>query len=81
VPVSLGASVSRCRLLSEDERLDLLIGLQGNLADVKRRYAALPLGQDHLSFRKRKAAMEREMDLFEADIATFSRSSMYVTEE
>jgi hypothetical protein len=81
VPLSLGASVPRFRLLSEDERLDVLVGLQGNLADVKQRYAAFPLGQNHLSFRKRKAAMEREMDLLEADIATFSPSRMYVTEE
>jgi hypothetical protein len=50
------------------------------LADVKRRYSALSLGQDHLSYRKRKEAMEAQMAQLEADITTFSRQNVYITE-
>jgi hypothetical protein len=74
-------SEPHCRLLSEDDRLEILRGLQANLADVRKRYAALPLGQDTLSFRKRKEAMEAQMAQLEADISAFSRRSIYVTEE
>jgi hypothetical protein len=52
----------RRRLLSEDERMDILGEVQANLADVRKRYAALPLGQDNLSFRKTKAEMEALRD-------------------
>jgi hypothetical protein len=71
---------TRCRLLSEEERLKILGGLQANLADVKRRYGAMSFGQDHLSYRKRKEAMEAQMAQLEADIATFSRQHVYITE-
>jgi hypothetical protein len=71
---------TRCRLLSEEERLEILQGLQANLADIKRRYGALSFGQDHISFRKRKEKMEADMATLEADIATFSRQNVYITE-
>jgi hypothetical protein len=71
---------TRCRLLTEDERREILTGLQANLADIKRRYAAMSFGQDHLSFRKRKEGMEAQMQQLETDIATFSRANVYVTE-
>jgi hypothetical protein len=71
---------TRCRLLTEDERFKILTGLQANLADIKRRYAAMSFGQDHLSFRKRKEGMEAQMQQLETDIATFSRANVYVTE-
>jgi hypothetical protein len=72
---------TRCRLLEESERLGILEGLQANLADVKRRYGALSFGQDHESFRKRKEGMEAQMAQLEADIVTFSRANVYVTEK
>jgi hypothetical protein len=71
---------TRCRLLTEEERIELLNGLQANLADIKRRYGALSFGQDHMSFRKRKEKMEADMATLEADIATFSRQNVYITE-
>jgi hypothetical protein len=71
---------TRCRLLSDDERIKILTGLQANLADIKRRYAAMSFGQDHLSFRKRKEGMEAQMQQLESDISTFSRANVYVTE-
>lgn len=71
---------TRCRLLTEEERLEILNGLQANLADVKKRYGAMSFGQDHMSFRKRKEAMEAEMAQLEADITTFSRQNVYITE-
>jgi hypothetical protein len=61
--------------------MDILGELQANLADVRKRYAALPLGQDNLSFRKSKAEMEAQMAQLEADISTFSRRSVHVTED
>jgi hypothetical protein len=70
----------RCRLLSDDERLKILEGLQANLADIKKRYGAMSFGQDHLSFRKRKEGMEAQMAQLEADITTFQRQNVYVTE-
>jgi len=71
---------TRCRLLSEEERLEILEGLQSNLADVKRRYAALSFGQDNLSFRRKKEEMESQMAQLESDIATFERQNVYITE-
>ena len=71
---------TRCRLLSEEERLEILSGLQSNLADVKRRYAALSFGQDNLSFRRKKEEMETQMAQLETDIATFERQNVYITE-
>jgi hypothetical protein len=71
---------TRCRLLTEDERIKILTGLQANLADIKRRYAAMSFGQDHLSFRKRKEGMEAQMQELENNISTFSRANVYVTE-
>ena len=71
---------TRCRLLSEDERQEILAGLNANLADIKKRYAAMSFGQDHLSFRKRKEQMENDMAQIEADIKTFSRQNVYITE-
>jgi hypothetical protein len=71
---------TRCRLLTDDERFKILAGLQANLADIKRRYAAMSFGQDHLSFRKRKEGMEAQMQQLETDISTFSRANVYVTE-
>jgi hypothetical protein len=71
---------THCRLVSEEERIELLNGLQANLADIKRRYSALSFGQDHISFRKRKEKMEADMAQLEADIATFSRQNVYITE-
>jgi hypothetical protein len=71
---------TRCRLLTDDERIKILTGLQANLADIKRRYAAMSFGQDHLSFRKRKEGMEAQMQQLETHIATFSRANVYVTE-
>ena len=71
---------TRCRLLSEEERLEILEGLNANLADLKKRYASMSFGQDHLSFRKRKESMEADMAQIEADIKTFSRANVYITE-
>jgi hypothetical protein len=71
---------TRCKLLTEEERINILTGLQANLADIKRRYAAMSFGQDHLSFRKRKEGMEAQMQALETDIATCSRANVYVTE-
>ena len=71
---------TRCRLLSEEERLEILEGLNANLADLKKRYASMSFGQDHLSFRKRKESMENDMAQIEADIKTFSRANVYITE-
>jgi hypothetical protein len=73
-------SETRCRLLTDAERIKILQGLQANLADLKRRYGALAFGQDHMSFRKRKEGMEAQMAQLEADIVTFSRANVYVTE-
>lgn len=71
---------TRCRLLPEEERLRILDGLKENMADVKRRYAALSFGQDNLSFRQKKEGMEAEMAQLEKDIDTFSRANVYITE-
>jgi hypothetical protein len=71
----------RCRMLSDEERMDILTGLHANLADTRKRYAALPLGQDNLSFRKRKEALEAQMAQLEEDIAAMSRRNVYVTED
>lgn len=71
---------TRCRLLTEEERHEILEGLEANLADLKKRYAALSFGQDHLSFRKKKEGMEADMAQLENDIKTFSRSNVFVTE-
>jgi hypothetical protein len=71
---------TRCRILTEDERLEVLNGLQANLGEIKKRYGALSFGQDHMSFRKRKEQMEADMAQLEADIATFSRQNIYITE-
>lgn len=71
---------TRCRLLSEEERLSILEGLNANMADLKRRYAALSFGQDNLSFRKKKEDMEAQMAQLEQDINTFSRKNIYITE-
>jgi hypothetical protein len=71
---------TRCKLLTDDGRTKILAGLQANLADIKKRYAAMSFGQDHLSFRKRKEGMEAQMQQLETDIATFSRVNVYVTE-
>ena len=71
---------TRCRLLSEEERLKILEGLQANMADIKRRYTALSFGQDNLSFRQKKEGMEAEMAQLEKDIETFSRANVYITE-
>jgi hypothetical protein len=71
---------TRCRLLNQEERLKILEGLQLNLADNKKRYAALSFGQDHMSFRKRKEGMEQQAAQLEADITTMSRQNIYVTE-
>jgi hypothetical protein len=70
---------TRCRLLSQEERAKILDGLQLNLADNKKRYAALSFGQDHMSFRKRKEGMEQQAAQLEADMATMSRQNVYVT--
>jgi hypothetical protein len=70
----------RCRLVPEEERLEILGGLMANLADVRKRYTALPMGEDNIGFRQRKARMEQEMTQLERDIATFSRQSVYITE-
>lgn len=71
---------TRCRLLSEEERQEILEGLYANLADNKRRYAALSFGQDNLSFRRKKEEMERQAAQLEADIKTFERQNVYITE-
>lgn len=71
---------TRCRLLSEEERIKILDGLNANMADLKKRYAALSFGQDNLSFRKKKEEMEVEMAQLEEDIKTFSRQNVYITE-
>ena len=71
---------TRCRLLTEEERQEILEGLNANLTDLKRRYGALSFGMDHLSFRQRKVRMEREMEQLENDIKTFSRQNVYITE-
>ena len=71
----------RCRLLSEEERQEILAGLNANLNDLKKRYGSMSFGMDHLSFRKRKVDMEREMSQIEADIKTFSRQNVYITEQ
>lgn len=71
---------TRVRLLSESERISVLKGLEDNLADLKKRYAALSFGQDHMSFRKKKEQMESDMAQLEEDIKTFSRQNVYVTE-
>lgn len=71
---------TRCRVLPEDERLAILEGLRENLADNKRRYAALSFGQDNLSFRRKKEELEREAAQLEADIKVFERQHVYVTE-
>ena len=71
----------RCRLLSEQERQEILEGLNANLNDLKKRYGSMSFGMDHLSFRKRKVDMEREMAQIEADIKTFSRQNVYITEQ
>jgi hypothetical protein len=73
-------SETRCRLLSEEERAKILDGLRANLADIKKRYGAMSFGQDHMSFRKRKEGMEAQMAQLEADILTFSRANVYITE-
>ncbi|OHT13269.1 enkurin [Tritrichomonas foetus] len=73
-------SETRCRLLTEEERLEILEGLNANLNDLKRRYGSLSFGMDHLSFRKKKENMEAEMAQIEADIKTFSRQNVYITE-
>lgn len=70
----------RCRLLTEEEKQKILDGLNANLAENKKRYAALSFGQDHLSFRRRKERMENEAAQLEADIKTFSRQNVYITE-
>lgn len=70
----------RCRLLGEDERMKILEGLNANLTENKRKYASLSFGQDHLSFRRRKEQMENEAAQLEADIKTFSRQNVYITE-
>jgi hypothetical protein len=44
---------TRCRLLTEEEIIEILDGVQANLAGIKRRYGALSFGQDHISFRRR----------------------------
>jgi hypothetical protein len=71
---------TRCRLMADDKRIQIIHGLQANLADIKKRYGALSFGQDHLSFRKRKEGMEAQMAQLEADIITLSRANLYVTE-
>jgi hypothetical protein len=71
---------TRCRLLTDQERVSILEGLRANLADVKRRYGALSFGQDHLTFRQRKEGMEAQMAQLEADITTFTRQNVYVSE-
>ena len=71
---------TRCCLIPEEQRLQILEGLHENLADLKKRYASLSFGQDNLSFRKKKEEMEVEMARLEADIKTFSRQNVYITE-
>ncbi|EAY02220.1 enkurin, putative [Trichomonas vaginalis G3] len=71
---------TRCRLLSEEERIEILNGLYANLAENKKRYASLSFGQDNLSFRRKKEEMEREAAQLEADIKTFERPNVYITE-
>ncbi|KAH0785498.1 enkurin [Histomonas meleagridis] len=71
---------TRCRLLSEEERIEILNGLKANLADIKKKHAALRFGQDSLSFRRKKEQMEADMAELEADIKTFSRQNVYITE-
>jgi hypothetical protein len=71
---------TRCCLLTDEERLKILRGLQANMADIKKRYTWLSLGPDHLSFRRRKEGMEAQMAQLESDILTFSRANVYVTE-
>jgi hypothetical protein len=71
---------TRCRLVPEEERLQILSGLEANLADVKKRYGALSFGQDHMSFRQRKERMEADMAELESNIQMFSRQNIYVTE-
>ena len=67
---------TRCRLISEEERLQILEGLNANMAELKKRYASLAFGQDNLSFRKKKEEMEAEMAQLEADIKIFSRQNL-----
>ena len=71
---------TRCRLVGEDEKQTILEGLNANLTDLKRKYASLSFGMDHLSFRRKKEGMERQMAQLEEDIKTFSRANVYVTE-
>lgn len=71
---------TRCRLIGEEEKQEILDGLNANLTDLKRKYASLSFGMDHLSFRKKKEGMERQMAQLEEDIKTFSRQNVYVTE-
>ena len=71
---------TRCRLLSEEERLKILEGLQANLAENKKKYATLSWGQDNLTFRRKKQQMEEEAAQLEADIKLFERQNVYITE-
>nr|AGM32439.1 loc402794 protein [Coptotermes formosanus] len=71
---------TRCRLLTEEERLKILEGLKMNLTENKKKYGSLSFGQDHMSFRKRKEGMENEAKQLEEDIKLFSRQNVYITE-
>jgi hypothetical protein len=71
---------TRCKLIPQEERLRILDGLSKNLADNKRRYAALACGMDHMSFRKRKEGMEDHAAQLEDDIKIMERRNVYVSE-
>ena len=71
---------TRCRLLSEEERVRILEGLQANLAENKRKYATLSWGQDNLTFRRKKQQMEEEAAQLEAESQLFERQTVYITE-
>ena len=71
----------RCRLLSDEERIKVLTGLQQNLDSMKQFYNSMPFGHDNLSFIRKKTELEAQMSQLERDIATFSKKNIYVTED
>lgn len=67
------------RLLSEEERVELLAQLQAKWERVNRAYSCLPLVCDTDPAKRRKEAHEAELAQLETDIATLRRGNVLVS--
>merc|ERR1711862_880099 len=61
------------RLLSDDERCEIVAGLQKRKADLEAKFSRLPLHMDTQVQKDRARDLEKALEQVEMDVARFSR--------